>query len=651
MARPIILSNGELHVGLNDFGMVHDFYYPYVGSENHTIGRDTRHRAGVWVDGAMHWLSDGDWEIHFSYPHAALIGHTVATHHASGVRLEFDDFVDSDMSAFMRNIHIINLREYEREIRFFAYQAFAIGDSRSNTDTVQYLPDSHAILHYRGRRSFVISAENDHGEPFDQYTVGLFGIEGREGSYRDADDGVLSGSNVEHGRVDSIIGFTLAVPAHDSRRVHYSISAGTSIRQALYVDKKIHDEGFIERMYATAQSWLAWLEPAYAAAEMLPREQRDQVIRSAMLLRAHIDQHGAVIASTDSAMLNYERDAYAYSWPRDAAYVMWPLIRLGFEDEPRKMFDFYRRVLHKDGYFAHKYRADGAIGSSWHPYLHTNGDVAPPIQTDETALMLFVFVQFYHAHPSERLLREYYHDFVQPMANFLAEYIDHDTMLPRASYDLWEEKRLTTTYTVAVTYAALIAAAELADLMYDEESAVAWQSAAEDMQAHASAALFDTERGYLRKGYLLTDGELVHDSTLDLSSAFGAFMFGLFPTDSREISDTFAAVERVFQQATNIGLPRYENDNYRRIDARVQGNYWPVTSLWYAQYCLEQNDIDRAKEILDWVEQHSYESGIIAEQIFPDSGYSTSVAPLAWSHAEYIATILDVMQKQRDKPW
>ena len=47
MSRPIVLSNGEMNVGLNDYGMVHDFFYPYVGFENHNIGADTRHKIGV----------------------------------------------------------------------------------------------------------------------------------------------------------------------------------------------------------------------------------------------------------------------------------------------------------------------------------------------------------------------------------------------------------------------------------------------------------------------------------------------------------------------------------------------------------------------------------------------------------------------------
>ena len=56
MARPVVLSNGELHVGINNFGLVHDFYYPYVGLNNHSAGKSTQHRVGVWVDGQLSWL-------------------------------------------------------------------------------------------------------------------------------------------------------------------------------------------------------------------------------------------------------------------------------------------------------------------------------------------------------------------------------------------------------------------------------------------------------------------------------------------------------------------------------------------------------------------------------------------------------------------
>ena len=646
MARPIVLSNGELHVGINMYGLVHDFYYPYVGHENHTIGRGLRHRVGVWIDGYLSWLDDGAWQIGFEYPHDALIGHITAHNTRLQVSLEFDDAVDSDISVFMRNIHVINHADHAREIRLFMHQAFVIGDSRGNTDTAVYMPDSDAVMHYRGRRVFIISGKTEDKGTFDQHSIGLFGIEGREGTWRDAEDGELGMCNVEHGRVDSIIRFRVEVGAHDSTRVRYWIAAGTSLREALYVHRKLVEEGVSRRLTATAEWWHKWLEPTLRAARKLPHHRRRMFIISAMILRANMDKRGGIIASTDTAALNYDRDAYAYSWPRDGAYVLWPLIRLGYKDEVLRFFDFCRRGMHPKGYLQHKYRADGALGSSWHPYLHADGSVAPPIQEDETALVLFIFAQFYHAHPDATLLREYYQGFIKPMAGFLASYIDPATHLPRPSYDLWEEVYETTTYTTAVTHAALLAAADLAEQAEDQDSAVAWRAVADDIYEAAPKLLYDSERRTLVKGRRIIDGQPTADTTIDMSSIFGSFMYGLFSVDSQEVrASMHAALER-FDQAKRVGLPRYENDNYRREAGELVSNYWHIATLWYAQYCLETGNGAEAMRIIEWVEAHAYPSGVLSEQIYPSTELSAPIAPLAWSHAEYMTTVLDSMNDE-----
>jgi GH15 family glucan-1,4-alpha-glucosidase len=646
MGRPIVLSNGELHVGINNFGLVHDFYFPYVGLENHAAGNSLRHRVGVWLNGTISWLDDGGWDISFSYPHHSLIGHTVAKNEALGVLIEFDDAVDATISAFMRNIHVVNLWDHEREIRLFLHQAFVIGDARSNTDTAQYLPDSDAILHYRGRRAFIISGTAN-GQPFDQHTVGLFGIEGYEGSYRDADDGELCGSNVEHGRVDSVIRFTLTIPALSSTRVHYWIAAGTSTREALYIHKQVKEDTIQTRLHATAKWWHTWLAPAMHVADKIAPDHRENFLRSIMIIKSQIDNRGAVIASTDTSMLNYSRDAYGYCWPRDGAYVLWPLIRMGYEDEPRRFFDFCRRGLHPSGYLMHKYRADGALGSSWHPYVH-DGVNTPPIQEDETALVLFVFAQFYQMHPSPRLLHDFYESMVKPMADFLATYIDEVTGLPKPSYDLWEEVFLTTTYTTSVVYAALLAAAELAEAANDSDSAVKWRSEADDIMAAAHKHLYNTERQAFYKGLIVKDGQIQHDDTLDMSSIFGAFMFGLFPVGGEELNSAIATTLQTFNVTDEApGLPRYEHDNYRRVSDDIQGNWWIITSLWLAQYYAETDHYDKATTILDWVLTRASSTGVFPEQISPLDNSFVSVAPLTWSHAEYVASLLDMITEKK----
>ena len=645
MARPIVLSNGELHVGINKYGEVHDFYFPYVGLENHSAGQNTRHHVGVWVDGTLSWLDDGNWEFDFTYPHEALVGHTVAKHHDLGVILEFDDTVDAEFSAFMRNLHVINMKKSPRDVRIFLHQSFVIGDARSNTDTAQYLPDAHAILHYRGRRAFVISAQDDHGEYFDQYTVGLYGIEGREGTYKDAEDGELSMCAVEHGRVDSTLRFRTTIDPHSSARFHYWIACGTSTREALYVNKQLITQGVHKRLDVTVKWWYEWLKPAKVVADKIDAAHRDQFIRSVMLIKSHIDKRGAVIASTDSGMLNYWRDAYAYCWPRDGAYVLWPLIRMGYKDEPYRFFEFCRRGLNAGGFLMHKYRADGALGSSWHPYLHDHGVVAPPIQEDETALVLFVFSQYYHISGDENLLKEFYEPMVLPMANFLAHYVDKRTGLPKPSYDLWEEQFLTTTYTTAVTHAALLAAADLAELRKDNDSAVQWRAVAEDIHEAAQKHLYNTERKAFYKGVSVSeDGTVLPDETIDMSSIFGAFMFGLFPIHSDETKQSVATALSTFGATDELpGLPRYERDGYRRVDGSEKSNWWFVTSLWVAQYYLEIGDSEKAENILRWVRDSAWSSGILTEQVNPNTREEMSVSPLCWSQAEYVSTLLDTI--------
>lgn len=648
MARPIVLSNGELHVGLNKWGLVHDFYYPYVGLENHSAGKSLRHKVGVWVDGRISWLDDDQgWSFQFHYPHTALIGHTLARNDSLGILLEFDDLVDSDHAAFLRNIHVVNLTENAREIRLFMHQAFVIGDSRSNTDTAQYLPDSDAILHYRGRRAFVVSGRVDEA-PFDQHSIGLFGIEGHEGTFRDADDGELAGSNIEHGRVDSTLRFSLSLDGHSSQRVHYWIAAGTSLREALSVHKTIRSDGVLKRLHTTASWWHDWLAPALSVAEKLPQQYRDQFVRSAMIIKSQIDKRGAVIASTDTTMLNYSRDAYGYSWPRDGAFVLWPLIRMGYTGEALRFFEFCKRGLHPGGYLMHKYRADGALGSSWHPYVH-DGEVGPPIQEDETALVLFVYAQFYQLHPDIARLDEFYSHMVVPMADFLAEYIDPATSLPRASYDLWEEVYQTTTYTVSTVYAALLAAAELAETRDDKPRAVRWRAVADDIFVAAHKHLYNTDRKAFYKGIRAQNGEIKRDDTIDNSSIFGAFMFGLFPVGSTELTAAVESARAVFGHSSGeFKLPRYENDNYLRPSDTITGNYWFITSLWFAQYYLERGQTDEAFATLDWVQSHALSTGVLSEQLNPLTDQFTSVAPLSWSHAEFIATLLDTISPGKD---
>jgi GH15 family glucan-1,4-alpha-glucosidase len=290
----------------------------------------------------------------------------------------------------------------------------------------------------------------------------------------------------------------------------------------------------------------------------------------------------------------------------------------------------------------HKYESDGSLGSSWHPYVH--GDIqAPPIQEDETALVLFMFVQLYRMKPEDELIETYYESFAVPMAEFLATYVDDVTGLPKPSYNLWEEDFQSNTYTTGVVYAGLCAAAVLAESIGDHPNAVRWKASADDIRSAAHKHLYSSDRQAFVKGIIQSDESRTADETLDTASFFGAFEFELFDLDSSEVRSTYQTIRSVFNvSAENPLLPRYEHDDYFRSDPNILGNYWYISSLWLAQYNIEIGDRDAAESVLAWIESRLDSTGMLSEQVDPATLQPVSVSPLVWSHAEYMSTVLDL---------
>jgi GH15 family glucan-1,4-alpha-glucosidase len=642
MGRPVMLGNGSLTVGLNEQGLVHDFYYPYVGLDNLTTSRSVHHKIGVWVDGRFSWVDDTSWDISVNFEPDALVSVIRMKSDALEVELIFNDFVDNTCNAFCRQIQVSNLSDQHREIRLFMHQVFQISRS-GRADTALIEPDENYILDYKGRCALLIYGEQANGQMFDQFAIGNYGIEGKEGTFKDAEDGELSGSPVEHGGVDSVIRFTLSLDGSASEYVNYWIVAADSQFTAEKLHLAIKKEGLSERLKSVRQYWHEWLAIGANVLHSVDSEYQDVLKKSLMTIKVHTDKRGGVIASADSSIYNYGRDYYSYVWPRDGAFAMWPLIRLGYRDEPKKFFEFCRDILTPDGYLMHKYQPDRAIGSTWHPMLHGNHKELP-IQEDETAVVIYMLGEYYAYTQDEEFVRSLYTTLVQPSANFMSEFMDEQTGLPHASYDLWEEKFLTHTYTAAVVYQALLVAAELAEKFEFPDDATKWTTIAEQILQN-SKVFFDPERNLLRKGYLLqADNSLQFDNTLDISSVYGIMMFGLHSSPD-QLKQTAQKVEEILLDKTpSGGLPRYEHDNYFQSDPAYLGNPWFVTTLWMAQYYARNGDTARARHYVEWTLQHTTYSGILPEQINPTDGSPLSVSPLVWSHAELANTILDVMK-------
>jgi len=630
-------------------GQVRDFYFPFVGHSNHLSGASGSyvHRIGVWVDGKCTWLSDESWNIETNYTEYSGTTDIKAENKSIGVSLALCDAVHNEKNIFIRKITVTNDSEDERMIKIFFGQEFRISES-SRGDTAFYDPRVNAIIHYKGHNAFLAYASLE-DSAFTEYSVGLFGIEGKQGTYADAEDGVLSKNPVEHGSVDSVIGIYRTTKPHDTYTVHYWVTAGKSIAEAHDLhDYVIKEEP--ERIMRSVESyWSAWTTNKLANLSPLTKRIGKLYTRSLAVMRVHADNRGGIIASSDSDMLNQGRDTYGYVWPRDASIIVNALDRAGHTDVSERFFSFIAGCMERDGYLMHKYRVDGVLGSSWHPWIH-DGKSRLPIQEDETATVLFMLNEHYRYARDTEFIESLYNPFIEPAADFLCRYIDSETGLPLESYDLWEEKYGSSTYTAASVFGALQAAAQLSAILGKRENAKRYQDKAESIKRAIMIHLYDAHSGTFIKLLRYEHGSIVHDRTIDLSSVFGLLMFEvLIPFDKRIERAFKSTIEKLKVPTSFGGYMRYEGDNYYRAGHELSPNAWCITTLWvarcYIRFAKKKEDLRYAYEILEWVCDRATKSGLLPEQIHPHTGAHLSTTPLVWSHAEFVITVDEYLRK------
>jgi GH15 family glucan-1,4-alpha-glucosidase len=634
--RSLILGNGSLLVALNASGEVSDFYFPHPGLENHTGGQ-LKHRLGVYCDGQLSWLSeDSRWNIRVECEDDSLEGRIIAKNSAIDIALTFRDIVYNESPIFLREVTITNLAPRSREIKLYFGHEFHISHSPGG-DTAYFDPTSGAVIHYKDKRVFLANGECD-GAPFSDYAVGLTHFDGKRGTYRDAEDGMLSKNPIEHGHVDSIIGFYNTYNAGEEKLVRYWLTAGDSIERALelntYVLKKGHDH-----LVKTAGSfWRAWINKYPWSFYKMSPATIALYKKSLMFVRAHVDDGGGIIASADAEVLKYEEDTYAYVWTRDAAYAALALDRAGDTNVAERFFNFCNEVISKDGYFMHKYLPDRSLGSSWHPWIR-DGIEQLPIQEDETALVIWTLAEHYKHSRDLEFIEKLYNSLIEKAANFMAVYRDTTTGLPKPSYDLWEEKRGVSTFTSAAVFGALSSAADIAKILGKEDREHFYREAAEEVRIGIITYLMGSECGFVKM--LETAGQKsVCDQTADISSVYGVFSFGVLPPDDPRLEKAFT--ETLTRLRVGEGIGRYEHDYYYATS--TMSNPWFISSLWHAEYLIAraktEEDFIPVRDIFEWVAHHAQISGVLSEQISATDGTQCSVAPLMWSHAAYANAVL-----------
>lgn len=649
MPRNIVLGNGKVLVCMDKFAQIRDFYFPYVGQENHVEGH--RHKIGVWTDKKFSWLFEKGWSLEIKYRKETLISEIKAVNKDLGIELFMMDTVHNEKDIYIKKIMLKNLSSNSREIRIFLNQHFHIAGANIG-DTVYFDPRYNAVVYYKGRRYFFISGLH-RGKGISDYATGIADYRGLEGTYKDAEDGLLSKNPIEHGSVDSTISFSIKARANSNEVIYYWIAVGRKFKDVCLLNEFILKKNPEALINESSTYWKNWVNKTRFNFYGLNQEIIELFKRSLLIIRSQIDNRGAIIAANDSDILQSTKDTYSYMWPRDGALVAMALDRAGYIDITRNFFLFCNDVLTDSGFLLHKYRPDKSLGSSWHSWVK-NGNLQLPIQEDETALVLYSLWNHYERYKDFEFVNSLYDTFIKKAADFLYDYRDEKMKLPKESYDLWEEKLGISTFTCSSVYAGLVSCAKFAKLFGNIEDFKKYENASIEVRRAIIDILYDKDRKrFLKMLNTLDDGTFVRDNTVDISSVYGIINFNVLKANDEMVLNSINAVEEKLMCNSKIGgIARYEADQYHRISddiKKVPGNPWFITYLWLADYYImkanSKNDLVKAVEIMDWVNKRALPTGVLAEQIDPYSGEPISVSPLTWSHATFVLTVLRYLDK------
>jgi len=645
MPKSLVLGNGRMLVGYDTHGQVNDFFYPRVGQDNQ-MTEESVNKVGTWTDGQMAWLDDPRWQVAVNYKKEALVGEITAENQSLELGLIIVDIVYNERDIYLRRITVKNRAPRGRMVKVYLNHQFRMYTVKKG-DTAFYYPDEDAVVHYKGKRVALISGDRD-ANGMDEYSIGLSNIEGKEGTWRDAEDGELSSHPIEHGTVDSTIGFRLNMDAGTEHTFYAWVAMARSLAGARKLHRLVKEKTPSHFFESTQDYWRAWVNKTNFSFYGLKKAHIDLFKRSLLVIRAHADRGGGIIASGDSDLLQYGRDNYSYVWHRDASFVAIALDKAGYYEVTRRFFEFSSSVLTREGYFFHKYRLDKSLGSSWHPWI-VDGKWQMPIQEDETALVIYALWEHYKYTKNLEFIEEIYNTLIKRAANFLLGFRS-DRRLPNPTYDLWEETHGIHAFTAATVYAALRSAANFAGVLGKDNDQRIFTRGALEIQSEILRFFYNETENYFYKSINFDGQAVLHDKRIDASSFYGLFRFGVLDVGDERLTKAFDVLKKTLMSPGPIGgVARFVGDGYYRQHSEIIGNPWIITTLWIAQYHIakaqKEEDMAPVLETLSWVADRATTSNLLSEQVDPYTGIQISASPLTWSHAEYVTTVIAYLEK------
>ncbi len=429
----------------------------------------------------------------------------------------------------------------------------------------------------------------------------------------------------------------------------------------------LHD-GFDKAKHDYVAGWQKWMKthPSQKPGEIAPG---DLTQKSLAVLRTHESKQapGALIASLaipwGFSQGDSDQGGYHLVWSRDMVETAGGLLAAGAHEDVGRVLAYLQKTQQPDGHWSQNMWLDGS------PYW--NG-----IQMDETALPILLVDLSYREKTLTHAGVTKFWSMVKKAAGYLVR------NGPVSPQDRWEEDPGYTPFTVAAEIAALLAAADLADLnnevsiaTYLREIADVWHDSIDRwmyMSATDWCKKFKVDGYYVRIAPKQTgtvgssfqqnvriknvtaSEDTRHASHLISPDALALVRFGLRAADDSRICDTAKVIDALLKVETPSGPTwhRYNDDGYGEhedglpFDGTGIGRGWPLLTGERAHYELAAGHEAIAKKLLSAMESFANEGGLISEQVWdsPDMSEhelffgkpSGSAMPLVWAHAEYL---------------
>jgi len=439
-----------------------------------------------------------------------------------------------------------------------------------------------------------------------------------------------------------------------------ALGFGRSLEEAAHQARASLAEGFGPLLEAYAAPWQAWQR----ALRSTPRRL---FATSAMVVKTHQSKHipGAILASLavpwGFSVGDGDLGGYHLVWPRDMVEAAGGLLAAGATAEARKALAYLEATQEADGHWPQNMWTDGR--AYW-----------TGVQMDETALpiLLVDLARREGALADGDLAAKGFWPMVKRAASFLVR------NGPVTQEDRWEEDGGYTPFTLAAEIAALLAAADLAELAgeaalapYLRETADAWNDRVERwlyVRGTALAREIGVDGYYVRITPAdVEDGDdfvpiknrpadqaPVRADAVVSTDALALVRFGLRAADDPRVKDTVRVIDAVLRVELPSGPSwrRYNGDGYGEhpdgspFDGTGQGRAWPLLTGERAHHALALGRPAEAERLLGSMERLAGEGGLLPEQSWdaPDiperelffGRPAGSAMPLVWAHAEYL---------------